>query len=62
MINKCNMFYQANDFVKAPNLMVLLMIKSVIVTITIIFGSNVSTVVINFTVFNPQMHFHFPIG
>ena len=56
------MFYQANDFVKAPNLMVLLMIKSVIVTITIIFGSNVSTVVINFTVFNPQMHFHFPIG
>ena len=44
------MFYQANDFVKAPNLMVLLMIKSVIVTITIIFGSNVSTVVINFTV------------
>ena len=48
------MFYQANEFVKAPNLMVLLMIKSVIVTITIIFGSNVSTVVINFTVFNPQ--------
>ena len=40
------MFYQANDFVKAPNLMV----KSMIVTITIIFGSKVSTVVINFTV------------
>ena len=44
------MFYQANDFVKAHNLMVLLMIISVIVTSTFIFGSNVSTVVINFTV------------
>ena len=40
-INKFNMFYQANDFVKAPNLMVLLMIISVIVTITFIFGSNI---------------------
>ena len=44
------MFYQANEFVKAHNLMVLLMIISVIVTNTFIFGSNVSTVVINFTV------------
>ena len=39
------MFYQANDFVKAHNLMVLLMIISVIVTITFIFGGNVFTVV-----------------
>ena len=44
------MFYQANDFVKAPNLMVLLMIISVIVTITFIFGGNVFTAVTNFKV------------
>ena len=49
-INKFNMFYQASDFVEAPNLMVLLMIISVIGTITFIFGGNVFTVVINFKV------------
>ena len=47
-IYKFNMFYQASDFVEAPNLMVLLMIISVIVTITFIFGGNVFTVVTNF--------------
>ena len=44
------MFYQASDFVEAPNLMVLLMIISVIVTITFIFGGNVFTAVTNFKV------------
>ena len=42
------MFNQSSDFVEAPNLMVLLMIISVIVTITFIFGGNVFTVVTNF--------------
>ena len=44
------MFYQASDFVEAPNSMVLLMIISVIVTITFIFGGNVFTVFTNFKV------------
>ena len=44
------MFYQASDFVEAPNLVVLLMIISVIVTFTFVLGGNVFTVVINFKV------------
>ena len=42
-INKFNMFNQSSDFVEAPNLMVLLMIISVIVTSSFIFGGNVFT-------------------
>ena len=44
------MSYHDSDFVEAPNLMVLLMIISVIVTITFIFGGNVFTVLTNFKV------------
>ena len=44
------MFYQASDFVEAPNLVVLLMIISVIVTFTFVLGGNVFTGVINFKV------------
>ena len=44
------MFYQASDFVEAPNLMMSLMIVSVMVTISFIFSGNVFTVVTNFKV------------